>query len=432
MTILQVALDLIRLKRALQIAKEAVKGGADWIEAGTPLVKSEGMQSIRALRKQFPDHEIVADMKTMDVGAAEVEMAVKAGASVVIIMGVSDEETVKDAVRSGRQYGGKIMVDMMSVRNKPATAKKFEKFGVDMICHHVGIDKQMKGITGVDELRSIAKAVSIPVAVAGGINSETAAKVVKAGASIVIVGGAITKAANVTSVTKKIKKAIRTGKKIDSDLYKKYGAKDNEIRKAFMMVSTPNIADAIHKKGAMIGVKPVNRPAIKIAGRAVTVRSIDGDWAKTVEAIDRAGKGDIIVIDSGSGHTAVWGELASWSCKKKGIAGVVIDGAIRDVDDIQEMKFPSYARNISPHAGEPKGFGEVGVEITCGGQTVQDGDWIVADESGIMVIPQERGQEIANRALDVLERENRIREEIKRGSTLSKVLELEKWEKVQK
>ena len=427
---LQVALDLILLKRALQIAKEAVSGGVDWLEAGTPLIKSEGMEAVRQLRKNFPDNEIVADMKTMDVGSAEVEMAARAGASIVCLMAVSDDETIKDAIRCGRKYGAKIMVDMMSVPNRPKRAQELEAMGVDYICHHIGIDEQMKAITGEKELKALCGAVSIPVAVAGGLNSETVAQAIKAGAEIVIVGGAIIKAAKPAEAAKAIKKAMSSGKKVKSDLYKRY--KPNEIRQAFMKVSTPNIMDAVHRKGAMIGINPVNRPAIKIAGPAFTIRTADGDWAKAVEAIDKAKKGDILVIEAGSGHTAVWGELASWSCIKRGIQAVVIDGAIRDVEDIRSIGFPAWSRNISPHAGEPKGFGELGVEITVGGQTVHDGDWIVGDQSGIVVIPKERAQESANRSLDVFERENRIREEIKRGSTLSKVLELEKWEKVQK
>jgi 3-hexulose-6-phosphate synthase/6-phospho-3-hexuloisomerase len=126
----------------------------------------------------------------------------------------------------------------------------------------------------------------------------------------------------------------------------------------------------------------------------------------------------------------VWGELASWSCKIKGIAGVVIDGGLRDVQDVLDLGFPAFAKHIVPNAGEPKGMGEIGAEITCGGQPVRTGDWVVGDESGVTVIPKERLAEVANRSLDVLEKENRVREEIKRGSTLSRVMELYKWEKV--
>jgi len=411
--ILQVALDFMHLKRAVQAAREAVEGGADWVEAGTPLVKSEGVESVRALRKAFPDKVLVADLKVMDTGALEVEIAAKAGANVITVMGVTDDATITEAVKAARRYGAKVMVDLMRVKDKPKRAKELEALGVDYLNMHVSIDEQMIAHTPLDELKAVCKASGLPV---------------EAGARIIIVGGAIIKAEKVVEATKAIRKAIDKKIRIPTGLYKKYS--HDELFEAFRKVSTPNLADAMQKRGVLRGILPRNPHGVKMVGRAVTVKTADGDWAKPVEAIDRAGKGDVIVVDVGGGPTAVWGELASWSCKVKGVAGVVIDGAARDIDSIVEIEFPCFSRHIAPHAGEPKGHGEIGSEIECGGQVVRTGDWIVGDESGVVVVPQELAVEMANRALDVLERENRIREEIKRGGTLSSVLELEKWEKV--
>ena len=100
--VLQVALDLLNADRALAIAKDAVKGGADWLEAGTPLIKSEGMDIVRQLREMFPDKIIVADMKTMDTGALETEMAAKAGADIICILAASDDGTIRDAIEDIR------------------------------------------------------------------------------------------------------------------------------------------------------------------------------------------------------------------------------------------------------------------------------------------------------------------------------------------
>jgi len=425
-TILQVALDLLNEHRALAIAKDSVKGGADWIEAGTPLIKSEGMEIVRKLKDFFPEKTLVADMKTMDTGAFETEMAAKAGADIVCVLAASDDSTIIDALKSGRKYGTKIMVDLIGVKDKVKRAKELEKLGVDYLCMHVGIDEQMIGKKPSDILSKVIKNTNIPLAVAGGINSETAADVVNAGASIVIVGGAITKAKDVTKATKEIKKSITEKRSIKTDLFKKYDK--TELKKAFSMVSTPNITDAMHKQGAMEGIKPV-KVGFHMVGRALTVRTIDGDWAKPIEAIDKAEKGEVIVVDVNGGQTAIWGELATWSAKVKGLAGVVIDGAVRDLDDLVKIKFPVYSRHVSPNAGEPKGLGEIGAEIKCGNQRVKTGDWIIGDDSGIVVVPQEIAQEIANRALDVKEHENRIREEIKDGGSLGTVVKVKKWEK---
>lgn len=426
--VLQVALDLVHGHRALEIATEAVRGGADWIEAGTPLIKSEGMEIVRELKRRFPGHTIVADMKTIDVGGAEVEMAAKSGADVVVILGVSSDPTITEAILSARQYGAKVMVDLFNVADKARRAREVERMGADFLCVHVGVDEQMVGGSPLAELKQVARATRLPVAAAGGINSETAPDIVRAGASILIVGGAIIKAKDVTAAARRVKRAIATGKKVKTELFKKYGEKD--LFEAFSKVSSPNVADAQHKKGAMKGIHPHLRHGQKMVGRALTVHTINGDWAKPVEAIDRAKPGDVIVIDAGGGDIAVWGELASWSCKTKGVAGVVIDGAARDMDAILDMGFPCFSRHVTANAGEPKGYGGIGHEIVCGGVTVRTGDWVIGDESGVVVVPQENAVEVANRALDVMERENRLREEIKRGGTLSSVLKLEKWEKV--
>jgi 3-hexulose-6-phosphate synthase/6-phospho-3-hexuloisomerase len=164
-------------------------------------------------------------------------------------------------------------------------------------------------------------------------------------------------------------------------------------------------------------------------GRALTVRTYPGDWAKPVEAIDIASKGEVIVIDAGGVGPAVWGELATHSAIQKGLAGVVIDGAIRDTRDIKELKFPAFSRLIMPNAGEPKGFGEIGIPINIGTVRIESGDWILGDDDGLVVLPKAIAAEYANRAMDVLEKENRLRAEIKEGGTLAKIAELLRWEK---
>ena len=132
-------------KRAVQIAKEAVAGGADWIEAGTPLIKSEGMQAIRTLHEQFPVIVIVADMKIADTGSLEVEMAAKAGASIICILADADDAVITEAVGSSRLYGTKLMADLINVPDPVARARTLESMGVDIIAAHVGIDQQMIG-----------------------------------------------------------------------------------------------------------------------------------------------------------------------------------------------------------------------------------------------------------------------------------------------
>jgi len=420
-----VALDLLELDRSIQIAKEAVSGGADWIEAGTPLIKSEGMDSVREMKKALPGTKIVADMKTVDTGAMEVEMAAKAGADIVAMLASSDNSTVEDALRAARKYGVQIMMDLLTVPDPVKRSRELDQLGVDYICVHVGIDQQMTGRDTVDFLKQIVTEVKTPVAAAGGIDAVTGAEAIANGAAIVIVGGSIVRSANVMASAQKIREAIDHATISISPQM----SQEEELVSILRIVSSPNISDAMHRKGAMRDIHPINL-GTKIVGRAVTVQTFAGDWAKPVEAIDLAGPGNVLVIYNGSNNIAPWGGLATLSCKNRGIEGVVVDGAVRDVDEIRALNYPIYSSGITPNAGDPKGMGEINAEITCGGQLVRPGDYIVGDDSGVVVIPKERAYEIARRAREVEKMESRLYEEIRRGKTLSQVANLKKWEKV--
>ena len=419
------ALDLLELDRSIQIAKEAVSGGADWIEAGTPLIKSEGMDSVREMKKALPGTKIVADMKTVDTGAMEVEMAAKAGADIVAMLASSDNSTVEDALRAARKYGVQIMMDLLTVPDPVKRSRELDQLGVDYICVHVGIDQQMTGRDTVDFLKQIVTEVKTPVAAAGGIDAVTGAEAIASGAAIVIVGGSIVRSANVTASAQKIRDAIDHVTVSISP----QKSLEEELVSILRIVSSPNISDAMHRKGAMRDIHPINL-GTKIVGRAVTVQTFAGDWAKPVEAIDLAGPGNVLVIYNGSNNIAPWGGLATLSCKNRGIEGVVVDGAVRDVDEIRALNYPIFSSGITPNAGDPKGMGEINAEITCGGQLVRPGDYIVGDDSGVVVIPKERAYEIARRAKEVEKMESRLYEEIRRGKTLSQVANLKKWEKV--
>lgn len=419
-------MDFVDLKRAVKCAGEAVAGGVDWLEAGTPLIKSEGLDAVRELRRLFPKKTLVADMKIMDAGRVEVEIAAKAGANVVCVLGAASDATIKECVEAAHNYGAKIQADLIAVRDAESRAIEIEKLGVDYIGVHCAIDDQMRAKDPFRQLKDIRKAVNLPIAIAGGINSETAPQAVRSGASIVIVGGAINKSSDAKKATSEIRKSMLTLKGIKTDLFKRVSEKD--IGNVLKIVSTANLSDAMHRGGHLRGLQAIS-PGVKMYGKALTVRTYPGDWAKAVEAIDLAEKGQVIVIDAGGVAPAVWGELATHGAIQKKLAGVVIDGAIRDSHEIKALRFPAFARIISPAAGEPKGFGEIGIPVSVSGTRVFTGDYIVGDDDGVVVIPGQNAAEIINRAMSVLETENRLRKEIDSGSTLAKAAELLKWEK---
>lgn len=156
---------------------------------------------------------------------------------------------------------------------------------MDYVNVHIGIDQQMTGKDPVSLLRDISERVNVQLAVAGGLDANSAVQAVKAGARIVIVGGNITRSDNVTEAARKIRQSVDSPEAVE---IRNVGTVDEEIRAILKEVSTSNISDAMHRKGAMKGIHPLVRG--KVVGTAVTVQSFPGDWAKTVEAIDIAKK----------------------------------------------------------------------------------------------------------------------------------------------
>ena len=426
-TKLQVALDFLDLSRAIAVAEAAVAGGADCIEAGTPLIKSEGLDAVRALRAAFPAVTIVADMKTMDAGKVEAEAAAKAGANVMTVCGAAGEGTIRECVETGRQFGIDVAVDLMGAADVEALVRRCEEIGVAWLDVHCAIDAQMQGADPLEQLRHVRRLTTLTVAVAGGLNSETAAAAAQAGADVVIVGGAITKAVDPRQATADIRKAIDSRQPIATDLFKRTGSAG--LRELLSRVRTSNVSDGAHRLACLDGIVPLAVGQFA-CGPAVTVRCVPGDWAKSVEAIDVANAGDVIVVDAGGIPPAVWGELASESAVNKKLAGLVVHGAVRDSSDIRKLGFAVWSRHVCSHAGDPVGLGEINRPIIIGGQRICPGDWILADDDGVMVLPKAKAAEMANRAADVLEAENRIRQEIRQGnSTLAQVVHLLKWEK---
>jgi len=185
----QVSLDVTSIDEALQLARQAVNAGVDWLEAGTPLILAEGLHGVQALRREFPQIPLVADLKTMDGGYLEAEMMAKAGASMVVVMGQAHPATIKVVVKAARDYNLKVMGDNLAAPDKAACARMMEDLGVDYIVHHTGYDERREiPASPLDELDRVVKAVSIPVQAVGGLTIEQAISMPKRGAPLVVLG----------------------------------------------------------------------------------------------------------------------------------------------------------------------------------------------------------------------------------------------------
>ena len=213
------------------------------------------------------------------------------------------------------------------------------------------------------------------------------------------------------------------------------------MRERFTAIYTAALADVLDARGLRDQTLPPSirplEPGTRLAGQAFTVR---GAPART-EDYDAAIRRVLAMLgDVPAGHVAVYaceqdvsahlGELSVTSLKARGVAGCVLDGGCRDVRFVLEEGFPVFCRFVTPEDSTWRWeLEETQVPITIGRVRIEPGDWVVGDDDGVIVLPREQAVELANRAMDVLEKENRLRGEIEGGKTLSEVAYLQKWEK---
>ena len=186
----QVSLDITNIPEALEMAAGAVRAGIDWIEAGTPLILGEGLRAVKALRERFPDHPIVADLKTMDGAGLEAEMMLQAGATHVVVMSQAHWASVKEMIKMARSFDAEVMADVLNAPDKPAAAKQMQDLGADWIIVHTGYDERryVEGVSPLDDLPGVLEAVDIPVQAVGGLSIEQSVETVRMGASSLVIG----------------------------------------------------------------------------------------------------------------------------------------------------------------------------------------------------------------------------------------------------
>lgn len=192
---------------------------------------------------------------------------------------------------------------------------------------------------------------------------------------------------------------------------------------ALAKIGAGPVSDALGKSGAMNhAIRPRSANA-RMAGVAFTVRVHTADILMVSKALSECPKGSVLVIDGhAESNTALWGGLTTDAAFRKGLAGVVIDGAIRDSAEIARSQLPVFARAVVANAGGAEYVGELQIPVQCGGVVVNPGDWLVGDEDGVVVIPAARLDEAIETAKKILQAESQIARAIRAGKDLGEIL----------
>ena len=198
------------------------------------------------------------------------------------------------------------------------------------------------------------------------------------------------------------------------------------MKKDLLRLGTGPLSDAIGKKGAMDHAMRPWSAQPRMAGPAFTVRVHTADILMVSKALSACPAGAVLVIDGhGELNTALWGGLTTAQALRQGLAGVVVDGAIRDLADIRKSKLPVFARSVVPNAGGAEYVGDLQVPVACGGQAVIPGDWLVGDDDGVVVIPSAQLEVAIAKAKQIVEAEKRIARAIRQGADLADLLQVD-------
>lgn len=190
-----------------------------------------------------------------------------------------------------------------------------------------------------------------------------------------------------------------------------------------------NVLDDMKISAVIQNIKPIS-PGFRFAGGAFTVKEVTGvlgtytnEDFKLGQVIDAAQDGHVIMIDNGGQQVSTWGGIASFAALKRGVAGLVVDGGVRDLDEIREFNFPVFSRYVVPTSGKGRvKILSMNTVIKIDGVRVRPGDIIVGDGTGIVCIPIEVAEEVLNKAKKMDEQDKQATEEIRRGLTFTEAL----------
>ncbi|WP_420369087.1 3-hexulose-6-phosphate synthase [Curtobacterium sp. L1-20] len=204
---LQFAIDTLSTETALELAAQAAPS-VDILELGTPLIKSAGVSAITAMKEAHPDKTVFADLKTMDAGELEADMAFAAGADLVTVLGVAGDSTIAGAVAAGKKHGKGVVVDLIGVPDKAARAREVVALGAEFVEVHAGLDEQAEEGFTFGDLLEAGKASGVPFSIAGGVKASSIGDVQAAGAVVAVAGGAIYSADDVAAAAAELRAAI--------------------------------------------------------------------------------------------------------------------------------------------------------------------------------------------------------------------------------
>ncbi|MCC6708066.1 MAG: RraA family protein [Gammaproteobacteria bacterium] len=198
---------------------------------------------------------------------------------------------------------------------------------------------------------------------------------------------------------------------------------DAELKQALLELDCASLADADKSLRVMdVGLRAINT-GVKLVGVARTVRCHE-DFLAVIRALDAAQPGEVLVVDTQGSSRAVVGELFSMEAARRGLAGIIVDGPVRDVTTLRKLALPVYARGLCPMSGTIRELGALQVPVVCGGVAVNPGDIVLGDDDGLIVATAAELRALVPAARAIEARETVVRANIEAGRGLISMITL--------
>lgn len=352
--LIQLALDSLDFDQTISLAEQTAPY-IDIFEIGTPCIKHNGVELVKALRAKFPNKLILVDLKTMDAGEYEATPFYAAGADICTVLGVSGLATIAGVIKAAKAHGAEAQIDLINVADKLECAKAAADLGAQIIGVHTGLDAQAAGQTPFADLQDIASlGLNVRVSVAGGIKESTVEQVVKSGAGIIVIGAAIYGAPSPAEAARKIKQIVdgkgytpHQGLILDKVSSLLYATDDSYPEKLTKMLD----------KAKRIFVSGAGRSGLVCRFFAMRLMHSGYDVSVVGEIVTPSiKKGDLLIIISGSGETE---QLIAFTKKAREVGAQIVlitaksDSTIGDMADavLQIGKSDQYGKVVGMPMG---------------------------------------------------------------------------------
>jgi 3-hexulose-6-phosphate synthase/6-phospho-3-hexuloisomerase len=319
--LIQLALDSLDFDQTLSLAEQTAPY-IDIFEIGTPCIKHNGIELVKALRAKFPNKLILVDLKTMDAGEYEAAPFYAAGADICTVLGVSGLATIAGVIKAAKAHGGEAQIDLINVPDKLECAKAAAELGAHIIGVHTGLDAQAAGQTPFADLQDIARlGLNVRVSVAGGIKEATVDQVVQSGADIIVVGAAIYGAPSPAEAARRIKQLVdgqdQTGNPHQSLILNKVHSILSETEDSYPVQLTKML-----DKAKRVFVSGAGRSGLVCRFFAMRLMHSGYDVSVVGEIVTPSiKKGDLLIIISGSGETE---QLIAFTKKAREVGAKIV------------------------------------------------------------------------------------------------------------